>query len=340
MRVSRFIASLTPFVLIAGCQHDAVGPASNPAAIQGPNHSQIVITQILPLSGEPYGVAISSRGQVYVARVIADLVAHTPFSNPAFGANIQIAPGDSFGFIVGPVHVAFNPTGAKAYVVNQFAGTLSVIDAVRESVTASITLGDAGFNVGVAPNGQRVYATTSGGKVVVISTSTNTVVDSMQVGTAANGLAFSPDGATLYVSSRDAGTVTAFSTSSDGLLATYTVGGRPQRLAVSPNGKTLFAANEDSGLSVVSVPSGTVLPAVHLVPSGYGLGQSPDGTQLWVTDPQNSTVYFVDEHTLSTAATFFLGEGSVPRNVAFTTDGSGAVVSDGNGSVFFFQITN
>lgn len=341
MPSSRWIAVFTSLALVAGCQHDSVGPnRGNSAAVQGPNHSQIVITQILPLSGEPYGVAISSRGQVYVARVIADLVAHTSFNNPAFGSNIQIAPGDSFGFIVGPVHVAFNPAGSKAYVVNQFAGTLSVIDAVRESVTTSIPLGDAGFNVAVAPNGQRAYATTAGGKVMVVSTSTNTVVDSMQVGTAANGLAFSPDGATLFVSSRDAGTITAFSTSSDAQTAVFTVGGRPQRLAVAPNGKTLFAANEDSGLSVVSLPTGIVQSAVHLVPSGYGLGQNPDGTQLWVTDPSNNTVYFVDEHTLSTATPFFLGAGTVPRNVAFTSDGAGAVVSDGNGSVFFFQISN
>src|SRR4029077_18718312 len=103
--------------------------------------------------------------------------------------------------------------------------------------------------------------------------------------------------------------------------------------------KALFAANEDSGLSVVSLPGGTVQPAVHLVPSGYGLGINPDATQLWVTDPQNSTVYFVDAHTLSTAVPFFMSEGTVPRNVAFTSDGTGAVVSDGTGSFFFFQIT-
>ena len=337
MRLSRSIAGFVVLGGVLACQRDAVAPAL--AAVQGPAHSQIVITRILPLSGEPYGVAISSRGQVFVARVLADLVSHTPFNNPAFGPGIPIVPGDSFAFQAGPVHVAFAPSGSTAYVVNQFNGTLSVIDAVHESVTSSISLGDAGFNIAVAPNGQRAYATTAGGKVVVIATATNTVVDSMQVGSAANGLAFSPDGHTLFVSSRDAGTVTAFNTGTDAVTGTFTVGGRPQRLAVAANGKMLFAANEDSGLSVVSLPDGTVLPAVHLVPSGYGLGINPDGTQLWVTDPLNSTVYFVDAHTLSSAVAFFMGEGTVPRNVAFTSDGTGAVVSDGNGSVFFFQIS-
>lgn len=340
MRLAHAVPVLAALAAAAACRPDATAPSANPVAVQGPGHTQIVITQILPLSGEPYGVAISSRGQVFVARVLADLVSHTPFANPAFGPGIEIAPNDSFGFQVGPVHVAFNPSGSRAYVVNQFAGTVSVIDAVAESVTASVPLGDAGFNVAVAPNGQRVYATTAGGKVFVIATATNVIVDSMQVGTAANGLAFSPDGGTLYVSSRDAGTVTAFNTTTDAATGTFTVGGRPQRLAVAPNGKTLFAANEDSGLSVVALPAGTVLPAVHLVPSGYGLAQSPDGRQLWVTDPQNATVYFVDERTLSSAVPFFLGGGAVPRNVAFTSDGSGAVVTDGNGAVFFFQITD
>jgi len=91
---------------------------------------------------------------------------------------------------------------------------------------------------------------------------------------------------------------------------------------------------------VVSLPTGTVQPAVHLAPSGCGLGQNPHGTQLWVIDPSNNTVYFMDEHTLSTATPFFLGAGTVPtqRRLHVRWHRRGRVGREW--LLFFFQISN
>jgi DNA-binding beta-propeller fold protein YncE len=221
-------------------------------------------------------------------------------------------------------------------VTDQFGNAVSVLDAASHALVATIPLGDNGFNLGVTPDGQRVYATTAGGHVRVISTATNTVVDSMMVGSAANGVAFGPGGGTVYISSRDAGTVTAFATSDDHLVATYTVGGRPQRLAVSPDGHTLYAANEDHGVDVIDLESGTAT-TVDGLSTGYGLGQTPDGEQIWVTDPLGGAIYIVDRKHLTLSMTVNLGAGVVPRNVAFSVDGKVGVVTDGNGSVIFLK---
>lgn len=306
-------------------------------------HPQGVLTGTIPLSGEPYGVAISGSGEVFIARVYADSVSHTPVSSPAFGTAIPLdsgVSGDSSSSSqpwMGSVHVAFTPDGAKAYVTDQFGNAVSVIDVASHTVSKVVPLGDGGFNIAVSPDGFHAYATTAGGMVEVISTATDEVVTTMHVGSAANGLAFTPDGATLFISSRDAGTVTAFRTSDNTVTATYTVGGRPQRLAVSPDGANLYAANEDSGMSVVSLTGGGVQPAVHGVLSGYGLAMTPDGAQVWVTDPSSGTLYIVDRSSLTVTSARALGAGVVPRNVAFTADGRGAVVTDGNGSVLFFK---
>ena len=206
----------------------------------------------------------------------------------------------------------------------------------NRTLIATIRLGDGGFNLGVSPDGQRVYATTAGGRVYVIATSSNTVVDSLTVGSAPNGVAFSPGGRTVYISSRDAGTVTAFNTSTLQQVAVYLVGGAPQRLAVSPSGSTLYAANEVHGLDVVNLSTGTVTEAAGLS-TGYGLGQTPDGTQLWVTSPLEGVIYIVDPTTNSVTRTLNLGTEIVPRNVAFSADGKTAVVTNGAGSVLFFK---
>jgi YVTN family beta-propeller protein len=300
------------------------------------------VTRTLALDGEPYGVAISSAGQLFVARVLADVVSGMMLGDAGFSTSINVETGaavincTSGTQWMGSVHVAFNPAGNQAYVTDQFGNAVSVLDAVSHTLVATIPIGDGGFNLGVAPDGGRVYATTAGGHVVVIATANDQIVDSAQVGSAANGVAFSPDGSTVYISSRDAGTVTAFRASDMQLLNTYAIGGTPQRIAVSHDGKTLYAANEAHGVDVVDLTSGAVT-AVSGLSTGYGLGQTPDGAELWVTSPREGKVYIVDPGAQSVSVTINLGPNVVPRNVAFSADGKVGVVTDGNGSVIFFR---
>ncbi|HWZ28209.1 MAG TPA: YncE family protein [Gemmatimonadales bacterium] len=350
MRRSRLVSAALTLSVVGSvaCRSemmtDPAGITPHPASDSGSSalhHPDGIVDRAIPLGGEPYGLAISSAGQVLVARVMVDSVSPMMVGDHAFATGISVATGStvvcdtSSGQAMGTVHVAFNPAGTRAYVADQFGNALSVLDATAHTLIATVPLGDGGFNLGVAPNGGRVYATTAGGRVLVISTATNAIVDSMAVGSAANGVAFSPDGGTVYISSRDAGTVTAFRTSDDGLVRSYAVGGRPQRIAVSPDGATLYAANEDQGLDVVTLATGAVTTVSGLT-TGYGLGETPDGAQLWVTSPLEGRVYIVDRQSLS-PATVQLGTGVVPRNVAFSADGALGVVTDGNGSVIYLN---
>jgi YVTN family beta-propeller protein len=69
--------------------------------------------------------------------------------------------------------------------------------------------------------------------------------------------------------------------------------------------------------------------------SGYGLGISPDGQQLYATNPITGKIFIVDvadRHLLNT-----LTVGGAPRNVAFDHDGRTAVVTDGAGRVVFIH---
>jgi len=135
-----------------------------------------------------------------------------------------------------------------------------------------------GFNLAITPSGQRVYATTAAGTLYVLDAASYAVLDTLNVGPAANGLTFSPDECTLYVTSRDAGTVTAVSTVSNTITRTYYLGGSPQRIAAAPDGSELYVANERSGLDVVDVESGAVT-SVSLGTAAYGLGLTPDAEQ-------------------------------------------------------------
>ena len=66
----------------------------------------------------------------------------------------------------------------RAYVPNNLANTVSVIDTTTNTVVATIGVGDAPVGVAVSPDGTRAYVTNFNSDTVsVIDTATNTVVD-------------------------------------------------------------------------------------------------------------------------------------------------------------------
>jgi YVTN family beta-propeller protein len=135
----------------------------------------------------------------------------------------------------------------------------------------------------------------------------------------------------LYVSSRDAGTVVAIDPQTNAVTRTYHLGGAPQRLAVSPDGGELYVANEAHGLDVVNVATGTVT-SVGFGTAGYGLGLTPDGAQLYVLLPDAGEVRVLARTTQAPLRT--IPVGGRPRNVAFTQDGSTALVTTEEAVVF------
>jgi DNA-binding beta-propeller fold protein YncE len=230
-----------------------------------------------------------------------------------------------------PPHVVINRAGTRAYATLQTGRGIAVVDAAANALLATVPLTSDGFNLAITPVGDRVYATTAAGTLYVLDAARYIVLDTLNVGSAANGLAFSPDECTLYVSSRDAGTVTAVSTSSHAITRTYHLGGMPQRIAVAPDGSEIYVANEQTGLNVVDVESGAVT-AVSFGTAAYGLGLTPDAEQLYVLLPARGEVRILDRATRAPIKTVLVG--GTPRNVTFDPLGTTALVATEEAVVF------
>ena len=331
-------------IVALGCS-SATDPSTNArSATHDPDpqatHPAGSVVATTPLGGQPYGLAINGAGDLLVAQVFADSVTRfsLPGTSPVGAAFFGIREATDSGAYfegTGTVHLAINPAGTTAFVIEQFGNSVRVFDLATNTITGTIPLTNSGYNIIVSRDGSRVYASTEDGRLYVIAVASKSVIDSMAIGSAANGFAFNADGSVLYASSRDAGTITAFRTSDDGTIATFVVGGRPQRLATALDGSRLYAANEDSGLSVVDLATGSVLPSVNPMGSGYGLGLTPDGAQLYLTEPLSGRVAIIDRASLGTVS--ILSVGGAPRNVAFSADGTTGVVTDGDGRVLFIQ---
>lgn len=292
-------------------------------AMPAVTHPAGIVVATRTLSGEPYGVAVSSTGVVYTALIGTSELIKGDLASMSFGSLVTVGST--------PPHVAINPAGTTAYATLQYGQGLAIVDVATNTLRATIPFASDGFNLIVSPDGARVYATAADGTLYVIDAATRSVVATLNVGAAANGLAFSPDAKTLYVSSRNAGTVTAVSTATNAATKTYTLGGMPQRLAVSPDGSELYVANEVSGLNVVTVATGAV-GTVSFGTAAYGLGMTPDGAQLYVLLPDAGAVVVLNRSTRAQVKT--ISVGGRPRNVAFDLPGRTALVTNEQAVVF------
>ena len=276
-----------------------------------------------PMAGRPYGVAVARTGTSYVALIGSNVLLRGDLRFRDFTEPVRVGST--------PPHVVINPAGTRAYATLQNGRAVVMVDAATNALLGSLPLTSDGFNLAIAPAGDRLYVTTAAGTLYVLDAVNFVVMDTLNVGPAANGLAFSPDGCTLYVSSRDAGTVTAVSTSSDAITRTYLVGGMPQRLAMAPNGVEMYVANEQSGLDILNLETGAS-SSISFGTPGYGVGLTPDAEQLYVLLPSAGEVRILKRTTLAPVKTLFVG--GTPRNVTFDSRGRTALVTTEDAVVF------
>ena len=310
------IRLLAPFVLAtmfgaAACSDESDPP---PASLLTHPAGNVVSTSLS--DGAPYGVAVSRTGVTYAALIATNTLVRGTLAGMTFPDTVVVGST--------PPHVAFRPDGALVFSTLQTGQGVAIVDVATNSLVTTVPLTSDGFNL--LASATRVYATTAGGVLYVIKASSPyNVVTTLGVGTAANGLALSPNGRTLYVSSRDAGTITAIRTSDNAIIRTYPLGGMLQRLAVSPDGATLYAANETVGLDILDLATGTADTLGFGTPA-YGLGMTPDGVQLYVLLPETGEVRILNRADLAPVKTLQIG--GRPRNVTFDSLGTMALVTN------------
>lgn len=229
------------------------------------------------------------------------------------------------------VFVTFSISQAKtnyAYVANNSANTVSVIDTANNTIVKTVTVGTGPWYVAVNQAGSVAYVTNeSSNNVSVISTTTNAVVATIPVGSEPNGVAFAPSGKTAYVTNDGAGTVSVINTGTKKVTATVTVGTRPVGVAVTPNGAFVYVANLTSGtVSVISTLTNAVVATVSVGNGPTYLAVSPNGTTVYVPNFGSN-----DVSVIRTADNAVINTISVPGGVwgaAVSPDGELVYVTD------------
>jgi YVTN family beta-propeller protein len=187
-----------------------------------------------------------------------------------------------------------------------------------------------GFNpdyVAVTPDGSQLWAADTGPQtgpasptaISVISTATDKVTATLRLPTAPAQIAFSPSGATAYVTTAEG--LWVFNTATEHATAVIPGLGDPNGVAVSPDGSTVYVTNTESAkVEVINAATNRVTGAIAVGQLPWQLALSSDGKTLYVTDPDSDHVSVIS--TSSDTVTSTIPLSGDPVSLALTPDGS------------------
>ena len=195
--------------------------------------------------------------------------------------------------------MAVSPDGTRAYVANQFFGTVSVIDTATNTVTATITVGDrpvrGGGQSGWHPRlrHQRYLERGVGDQ----HGDQHGDRGDHRRRPPATAWRSAPDGTRAYVTNFNSNTVSVINTATNTVIATIPVGSGPQGVAVSPDSTRAYVTNFNSNtVSVINTATNTVIAMtpVGSAPSGVAVAEIDSiAPSVTLVTPAQGAVYSI-----------------------------------------------
>lgn len=144
--------------------------------------------------------------------------------------------------------------------------------------------------------------------VAVVNTSTNTIVNTITVGSSPFGSAVSPDGARVYIVNKDSNTVSVINTATNTVIATINVGTAPYCAVVSPDNSKVYVTNYGSNsTTVINATTNTVITNVTVGWHPRGIAVAPNGSKVYVANWDGDSVSVINASSNTVTNTVSLG---------------------------------
>ena len=184
-----------------------------------------------------------------------------------------------------------------AYVVNEGAGTVSIIETQTEKVKATIDIGERPRGLAVTKDGERFYVSRADGTVVERDMFSRVESARIKLDRQPASLDVSPDAKVLAAVMPSEFEIALVD------LATMRVarkipipgGERPTSAVFSPDGRWIYATVEQSpDIRVIDVRQGAVTNTIRVGPQLRGLAFLPDGSRAYVATDQPAELVVID----------------------------------------------
>ncbi|RPF30116.1 YVTN family beta-propeller protein [Streptomyces sp. Ag109_G2-6] len=226
-----------------------------------------------------------------------------------------------------PHSVAVSPDGTRLYVTNFQAGTVSVIDTLREVILEAIHVVEGPYGVAANPDGRTLHVASPGSKTLVMLDLSNGFHQGSGISRAPYGVAVSPKGGPLYLTLAQ----------EDSILVTDHFGKGPNTripgvrfpTGVAVDETLLYVTNFFAGtVSVVDLSRDSVVDTIPVSTGPYGVAVSHNGDRLYVAHfgSSSDSVSVIDTSSRKVVDTIPVADG--PRGVAVNQDGTRLYVTN------------
>ena len=281
----------------------------------------------VPITGSPWGAAVTATGAFFVTTV-GGTIERGAFPTYAFPTTVPVS-GQALS-------IAINAAGTTAYVAegsgNGSIG-IAVVNLATNTVTDVIPIPNAtSFYVALSKDEKTLFVGTND-KLQVIDVPSKTIVnDNLALG-AANAISRAPGSDLLYAAIN--GAVVEINGTTRTIVRTLAVpSGSLQETAASLDGTELYVLHEGGDLIVWDLTNNQLKQTVSGA-GGFGIGLSPDGKFLYVTNAFNGEIRVIDRVSRIVLRT--INSGGIPRRVAFDPATGIAMVTNENGWVDFIK---
>ena len=234
------------------------------------------------------------------------------------------------------------------YVTNAPDGTVSVIDAVTNTVVKTITGFHTPLFQAITPNNKFDYVTNIlNSTVAVIDIPTNTILTTISSAQfnipLGEGIASTWSGETVYVANDGNDTVSRIDVATNTVVGSaIPVGNQPIAIAITPHDQFAYVGNAGANtISVIAIATNTVVNTISSVQFS-GLADmvfTLDGKTLYVVNAFNNSVSRIDTAT-NTVVGSSISVGNTPQGLAISPDGKKIyVVNSGDGTVSIINVT-
>jgi YVTN family beta-propeller protein len=208
--------------------------SSNVAVVDVASSAQVTV---MPVTGNPFNVIVAPDGaRVYVATNTNQVHAISTSSRTVTG---------SVAVAAAPSAMVFGSGDTLLYVSSFVGGAVTELNVKGTPVARRVyNLGGAPQGIAISPGRDTLYVANESGVLQVVDIASGTITVPVNFGSAAFGLALTPDSTQLYATLPNAGAVSVVDRASLTVIKTITTGGIPRRIAFSSDGLTAAVASE------------------------------------------------------------------------------------------------
>jgi YVTN family beta-propeller protein len=237
-----------------------------------------------------------------------------------------------------PIRITITLDLLKAFVSDNFTSSISVIDTVALTNSATIPVERRPGTSAITPNGTQLWVVhqiavqgdPNHSPVEVIDTATNQVITTVLIpGQGAKDILFTLDGSFAYIANNTLGQVDVIDTTTYQVTTIPTEPGS-RRLAISPAGDRIYVTNNHGTPGSVSAIDTATQQVIATIPVGaapFDVGVTPNNNEVYVTNQGDMTVSVIDTTTLTVIAT--IPTGILSQQLVITPDGTKVFVANG-----------